>query len=59
MSLITFSFAFNPETQEVAHSGVDPQSALQIVQQIVIAEAVAAAQAKPEDKSKRVKKNGK
>ena len=39
--LIIFSFALNPETQEAAIAGnIEPQVALQILQQLVIANAI-------------------
>ena len=41
MPLILFSFSFNPETQEAAIAGnCEPMVALQILQQLVIANAI-------------------
>ena len=41
MPLILFSFSFNPETQEAAITGnCEPMVALQILQQLVIANAI-------------------
>jgi len=41
MPLIIFSFAFNPETQEASIAGnVDAEVALQILQKLVVAQAV-------------------
>ena len=56
MALVLFSFAINPETQEAAFAGnMEPQVALQILQQLVIAEAIRKArEVKPDGKSKDV-----
>ena len=41
MPLILFSFSFNPETQEAAIAGnCEPMVALQLLQQLVIANAI-------------------
>jgi len=45
MPLILFSFVFNPETQEAAIAGnCEPMVALQLLQQLVIANAIKRAQ---------------
>jgi len=47
--IITFSFAFNPETKEGTFAGTcDPMMALSILQQLLIANAIQKAQQKKE-----------
>lgn len=60
MPLITFSFAFKTETKEAVVAGnIDPQAALQILQQIVVDLAVAKAKASEERQRKSKSKGGK
>lgn len=56
MQLI-FAFTFNPETKEAAFTGnIDPAMALKILQDIVIADALAKAEAERIKKTKAEKK---
>ena len=56
MPLIIFSFSFNPETQEAAFAGnIEPQLALQLLQQLTIAEMVRREKEKPEGKKDETK----
>ena len=52
--MIIFAFTINPETQEAAFAGnIEPIAALQILQQLVIMEAVRKArEVKEDDKTK-------
>lgn len=51
MPLILFSFVFNTDTKEAAFSGnIEIQSALSVLQQLAIADAVSKAQEKPKEK---------
>ena len=54
--MIIFTFALNPQTQEAAFAGnIEPQMALQILQQLIIAEAIRKArEVKPDGESKDV-----
>ena len=48
--MIIFTFALNPQTQEATFAGnIEPQMALQILQQLVIAEAIRKAKEVKED----------
>jgi hypothetical protein len=50
MPMMMFAFTFNPDTKEVVSTGnITPDAALQIVQSIVISEAIKAAQSKTSD----------
>jgi len=53
--MLTFTFTVNPETQEAAFAGnIEPLAALQILQQLVIAEAIKKAkEVKEDDKIKK------
>ena len=53
MAQIIFAFTINTETQEATFSGnVEPQAALQVLQQLAIAEAVKKAAAHSAGKGK-------
>ena len=53
--MLTFTFTVNPETQEATFAGnIEPLAALQILQQLVIAEAIKKArEVKEDDKIKK------
>jgi len=54
MPLIIFTFFLNTETQEAALAGnIPPQQALQVLQQIVIAEAIKQAKEEKEEKEEK------
>ena len=60
MSLVIFSFSFNPETQEAAFAGnIEIRQALQILQQLTIADVIQKAKQQQSEATEKPKEKAK